>query len=339
MVQRLRSHLGPVARFICRRLTIGLLTIFAISVLSFTVIQLPPGDFVSNYVARLSQTGGIGTAEDVARLRADLGLDRPAYVRYAHWTWNILHGDFGRSLDLGRPVGELIGERLGLTLLVALGGLFFAWVFALPIGIYCASHRGSIADYLLTVVGMVGMAVPAFLLALFAMYVAFRYFDIDLGAVQSPQYLDEPASLAKTLDLLRHLILPTAILGLGTMTRLFRILRANLLDEIGKPYVVTARAKGMRELALIVKYPTRIALNPFISTIGLVLPQLVSGSLIISLVMSLPTLGPLLLRALLAQDMFLAGAIMLVLAVLTVVGMLISDLLLAWLDPRIRLQY
>jgi peptide/nickel transport system permease protein len=316
-----------------------LLTIWAISVLSFTIIQLPPGDFVSNYVARLSQTGGIGTAEDVVRLRADLGLDRPAYVRYAHWAWNVLHGDFGRSLDLGRPVSELIGERLGLTLLVALGGLLFAWVLALPIGIYCALHRGSIADYVLTVIGMVGMAVPAFLLSLFAMYVAFRYFDVDLGEVQSPQYLDAPASFAKTVDLLRHLILPTAILGLGAMTRLFRILRANLLDEIGKPYVVTARAKGMRELALVVKYPTRIALNPFVSTIGLMLPQLISGSLIISLVMSLPTLGPLLLRALLAQDMFLAGAIMLVLATLTVVGMLISDLLLAWLDPRIRLQY
>ncbi len=339
MTHRVRSAIGPVARFICRRLAIGLLTIWAISVLSFTIIQLPPGDFVSNYVARLSQTGGVGTAEDVARLRADLGLDRPAYVRYVHWAWNVLHGDFGRSLDLERPVSELISERLGLTLLVALGGLFFAWVFALPIGIYCASHRGSIAEYVLTVIGMVGMAVPAFLLSLFAMYVAFRYFDVDLGTVQSPQYLDAPASLGKTVDLIRHLILPTAILGLGAMTRLFRILRANLLDEIGKPYVVTARAKGMRELALIVKYPTRIALNPFVSTVGLMLPQLVSGSLIISLVMSLPTLGPLLLRALLAQDMFLAGAIMLVLATLTVVGMLISDLLLAWLDPRIRLQY
>jgi peptide/nickel transport system permease protein len=339
VTRRVRSSVGPVARFISRRLAIGVLTIWAISVLSFTIIQLPPGDFVSNYVARLSQTGGIGTAEDVAKLRADLGLDRPAYVQYVHWAWNVLHGDFGRSLDLGRPVSELIGERLGLTLLVALGGLFFAWVFALPIGIYCASHRGSIADYLLTGIGMIGMAVPAFLLSLFAMYVAFRYFDVDLGQVQSPQYLDAPASLAKTLDLLRHLILPTLILGLGAMTRLFRILRANLLDEIDKPYVVTARAKGMSELALIVRYPTRIALNPFVSTIGLALPQVVSGSLIISLVMSLPTLGPLLLRALLAQDMFLAGAIMLVLAALTVVGMLISDLLLAWLDPRIRLQY
>jgi peptide/nickel transport system permease protein len=327
-----------VARFVCQRLAIGLVTIWAISVLSFVIIQLPPGDFVSNYVAQLSQSGGIGSAEDIARLRTDLGLDQPGYLRYAHWAWNVLHGDFGRSLDLGRPVGELIGERLGLTLLVALGGLFFAWAAALPMGIYCATHRGSAGDYLLTIIGMTGVAIPNFLLSLLAMYVAFRYFNIDLGEVHSPQYVDAPASLARTFDLLRHLLLPMAILGLGTMTRLFRILRANLLDEIGKPYVVTARAKGMRELALIIKYPTRLALNPFVSAIGLMLPQLISGSLIMSLVMSLPTLGPLLLRALQAQDMFLAGAIMLVLAVLTVVGMLVSDLLLVWLDPRIRLK-
>jgi len=337
--QRLKSALGPVAGFICRRLAIGVLTIWAISVLSFTIIQLPPGDFVSNYVAQLAQAGGIGTSEDIARLRADLGLDRPAYIRYAHWAWNVLHGDFGRSLDLGRPVRDLIAERLGLTLLVACGGLCFAWFFALPIGIYCATHRGSVGDSLFTVAGLIGTAVPAFLLSLFAMYVAFRYFDVDLGEVHSPRYLDAPPSLGKTLDLVRHLLVPMAILGVGSLTRLFRILRANLLDEIGKPYVVTARAKGLRELALVLKYPTRIALNPFVSTIGLVLPQLVSGSLVISLVMSLPTLGPLLLRALQTQDMFLAGAIMLVLAALTVIGMLVSDLLLAWLDPRIRLRY
>ncbi len=333
-----RSAIGPVARFIGRRLAIGLLTIWAISVLSFTIIQLPPGDFASNYIAQISQGGGIGSPEDIARLRADLGLDGPAYMRYGHWIWNILHGDLGRSLTLARPVGELITERLGLTLLVAVGGLLFAWAFALPIGIYCAVRRGSPGAYLFTLLGLIGMAIPPFLLSLFAMYVAFRYFNVDLGQVQSPQYLDAPWSVGKTLDLIRHLVLPTAILGLATMTRLFRILRANLLDEIGKPYVVTARAKGMRELALILKYPTRIALNPFVSTIGLALPQLVSGSLIISLVMSLPTLGPLLLQALQAQDMFLAGAIMLVLATLTVVGMLLSDLLLAWLDPRIRLE-
>lgn len=335
----LAQSCGPVARFICRRLAIGLLTIWAISVLSFTIIQLPPGDFVSSYVAQLSQTGGIGTAEDIARLRADLGLDRPAYVRYAHWAWNVLHGDLGRSLDLGRPVRELIAERMGLTLLIAAGGLCFACIFALPIGVYCAAHRGSIGDHVFTVIGMSGMAIPAFLLSLIAMYVAFRYFDVDLGEVHSPQYLDAPRSLGKALDLIRHLILPMAILGLGALTRLFRILRANLLDEIDKPYVITARAKGMREVTLLLKYPTRIALNPFVSTIGLLLPQLVSGSLVISLVMNLPTLGPLLLRALQIQDMFLAGAIMLVLATLTVVGMLLSDLLLAWLDPRIRLQY
>lgn len=333
----MRFAAAPVARFLVRRTAVGLLTIWAISVVSFVIIQLPPGDFVSNYVAQLSQGGAIGSTEDIARLRAELGLDQPGYVRYAHWAWNVLHGDFGRSLDLGRPVSELISERIGLTLAVSLGGLFFSWSAALPIGIYCAANRGSLGDYVATVIGMIGLAIPTFLLALVAMYVAFRYFDVDLGELQSPQFIDAPSSLGKSLDLLKHLLLPTVILGLGTMTRLFRILRANLLDEIGKPYVVTARAKGMREYRLLLKYPTRISLNPFVSTIGLALPQLVSGSLIISLVMSLPTLAPLLLRALQAQDMFLAGAIMLVLACLTVVGMLLSDLLLAWLDPRIRL--
>lgn len=330
--------MGPVARFVARRLAIGLVTIWAISVVSFAIIQLPPGDFATTYINQLSQAGGAGSAEDIQRLRADYGLDQPLYVRYGLWAKNALHGDFGRSLDWGRPVGDLIAERMGLTLAVSLGALLLSWLIALPIGIYCATHRGKFSDYLFSVLGLAGVAVPNFLISLAALFIAFRYFNVDLGELHSRRYVDAPMSLGKALDLAAHLFLPALIIALASTARLIRILRANLLDELGKPYVVTARAKGMRELDLVLKYPTRIALNPFVSTIGLTLPQLISGSVIVSLVMSLPTLGPLLLRALQSQDMFLASTIMLVLASLTVLGTLVSDLLLVWLDPRIRGQ-
>jgi peptide/nickel transport system permease protein len=330
--------MGPVARFVVRRLFIGLVTIWAISVVSFAIIQLPPGDFATTYIAQLSQAGAVGSAEDVQRLREDYGLDKPLYVRYVLWAKNALTGDFGRSLDWGRPVSDLISERMALTLAVSVGGLLLSWVIALPIGVYCATHRGKFSDYIFSVLGLVGVAVPNFLISLGALFVAFRYFNVDLGELHSRSYVDAPMSVGKALDLAAHLFLPALILALASTARLIRILRANLLDELGKPYVVTARAKGMRELDLVLRYPTRIALNPFVSTIGLTLPQLISGSVIVSLVMSLPTLGPLLLRALQSQDMFLASTIMLVLASLTVVGTLISDLLLVWLDPRIRMQ-
>lgn len=330
--------MGPVAHFILRRLAISVMTVWVISVISFVIIQLPPGDFVSTYVAQLAQAGAIGSGDDVAQLRADYGLDQPIYIRYATWLGNVLQGDFGWSLDWGRPVADLIGERMPLTLLLSLTALFMAWLIAFPIGVYCAANRGSFGDYLFSTLGIVGVAVPNFLLALAALYVGFRYFNVDLGQIQSPHYAEAPSSIGKGLDLFAHILIPAFILAVASTARLVRILRANLLDELDKPYVVTARAKGMRELHLILKYPTRVALNPFVSTIGVVLPQLVSGSVIVSLVLSLPTVGPLLLRALQAQDMFLASTILLVLATLTVLGTLISDLLLAWLDPRIRLQ-
>ncbi len=330
--------MSPTLRFVARRLAIGLVTLWIISVISFAIIQLPPGDFVSSYIAQLSQTGAIGSVEDAARLRADYGLDQPIYVRYFSWLWNVLHGDLGRSLDWGRPVWDLIAERLNLTLLLSLGALMFSWMIALPIGIYSAVRRGSTGDYLASTFGLLGVSIPNFLLALLALYLAFKYFNVDLGEVQSREYAGAPWSPGKGLDLLLHLIVPALILAVASTARLVRVLRANLLDELGKPYVVTARAKGLGELHLILKYPTRIALNPFVSTIGLTLPQLISGTVIVSLVLSLPTVGPLLLRALQAQDMFLASSILLILAALTVVGTLISDLLLAWLDPRVGLK-
>lgn len=330
--------MGPVAHFILRRLAISVMTVWVISVISFVIIQLPPGDFVSSYIAQLAQSGAVGSGDEVAQLRADYGLDQPMYVRYAKWMGNVLQGDFGWSLDWDRPVADLIGERMPLTLLLSLSALFMSWLIAFPIGVYCAANRDSLSDYLFSTLGLIGVAVPNFLLALAALYVGFNYFNVDLGQIQSPQYAAAPWSIGKGLDLFAHILIPSFILAVASTARLVRILRANLLDELDKPYVVTARAKGMRELHLILKYPTRVALNPFVSTIGIVLPQLVSGTVIVSLVLSLPTVGPLLLRALQAQDLFLASAILLVLATLTVLGTLISDLLLAWLDPRIRLQ-
>ncbi|HEX3366092.1 ABC transporter permease [Phenylobacterium sp.] len=329
--------MGSVSNFILRRLALSVVTIWVISVISYVIIQLPPGDFVSSYVAQLAQSGAIGSGDDLARLRADYGLDQPMFIRYAHWAWGVLRGNLGWSLDWGRPVADLIGERIGMTLLLSLTALALSWILALPIAVYCAANRGTPGDYFFATLGLTGVALPNFLLSLGVMYVGYRWFNLDFSEVHSPQYATAPPSLGKGLDLLWHLLTPALILGLATTARLIRVLRANLLDELEKPYIVTARAKGMRELNLILKYPLRVALNPFVSTIGMTLPQLVSGSIIVSLVMNLPTVGPLLLRALQAQDMFLASGILLILATLTVLGTLVSDLLLAWLDPRIRL--
>ena len=327
-----------LGRFIVYRTSISAVTIFAASIISFIIIQLPPGDFVSSYVAQLAQTGAIGSTESIEQMRRDFGLDQPMIVRYLHWAADAIRGDFGLSLQWNRDVGDLIGEYIGLTLLLAIMGLLLAWGLALTIGLYNATHRGSVGDYVFSIIGMVGIAVPNFLLALFALFVGFHYFNADLGAIHSPQYIDAPWSVGKFFDALWHMLVPALILALAIMSGLVRLLRANLLDEMSKPYVVTAKAKGMSELRLVLKYPLRLALNPFVSTIGLMVPELISGSIIVSMVLNIPTLGPLLLQALQGQDMFLASAILLSLSTLAVVGTLISDLLLSWVDPRIRLQ-
>ena len=315
-----------LGKFIIYRTSISAVTIFAASVISFIIIQLPPGDFVSSYVAQLAQTGAIGSTESIEQLRRDYGLDQPMIVRYLRWAADAIRGDFGISLQWNRDVGELIGEYLGLTLLLAIMGLLLAWGLALPIGLYNAMHRGSIGDYLFSAIGMIGIAVPNFLIALFALFVGFRYFNADLGATHSPQYIDAPWSIGKFFDAVWHMLVPALILALAIMSRLVRVLRANLLDEMSKPYVVTAKAKGLRELRLVLKYPLRLALNPFVSTIGLILPTLISGSIIVSMVLNIPTLGPLLLQALQGQDMFLASAILLILSTMAVLGTLVSDL-------------
>ena len=322
--------------YILQRFGLALVTIWAISVISFVIIQLPPGDFVDAYIANLSASGSMVSQQEAQSLRQLYGLDQPVWVQYWKWISRVVQGDFGASMEWGRPVTEVLGDRLWLTVVVSISAILLTWGIALPIGIYSAVRQYSIADYAFTLVGFIGLAVPNFLFALVIMYFGFVLFDLNVGGLFSAEYQLAPWSWGKALDLMRHLPLPALILALAGTAQLIRIMRANLLDELRRPYVATARARGLAEWRVIVKYPVRAALNPFASTIGYLLPFVVSGSIVVSLVLSLPTVGPLLLRALVAQDMFLAGTIVLLLGALTVVGTFISDLILMWIDPRIR---
>ena len=324
--------------YIARRLVLAVATMWAISILAFVIIQLPPGDFVDAYIANLSASGSVVSMEEAQNLRKLYGLDQPIYVQYGKWMARILVGDFGVSMEWRRPVLEVIGDRLWLTVVLSFAALLLTWGLAFPIGIYSAVRQYSVLDYLFTAVGFIGLAVPNFLLALVIMYFSFKLFGANVGGLFSPEYDLAPWGWGKVWDLIKHLPLPAAILALAGTAQLIRIMRANLLDELRRPYVVTARAKGMPERRVILKYPVRAALNPFASTVAYLFPYLVSGSIIISIVLSLPTVGPLLLKALIAQDMFLAGTIVLLLGVMTVIGTFISDLILMWVDPRIRYQ-
>src|SRR5713226_1967305 len=324
--------------YIGRRAVLAIFTVWAISVLAFAIIQLPPGDYVTSYIAQMASMGSVVTDEEAQSLRIQYGLGQPIYVQYFKWVKLIARGNFGMSMEWRRPVTEVIGERLWLTIVVSVAALILTWALALPIGIYSAVRQYSVGDYLATFVGFIGLAVPSFMLALVLMYAGFKLFNANIGGLFSGEFDRAPWSLAKVWDLAKHLPLPTLILALAGTAQLIRIMRANLLDELSKPYVVTARARGLSERRVILKYPVRVALNPFASTIGYLLPYVVSGSIIVSLVLGLPTVGPLLLRALIAQDMFLAGTIVLMLGVMTVVGTFLSDLLLLWIDPRIRLE-
>lgn len=324
--------------YLVRRLALAVVTIIAISILSFIIIQLPPGDFVTTYIATMSAGGATVSEAEVEALREQYGLNQPMIVQYLKWVSQMLRGNFGMAMEWNRPVKDVIGDRLALTVVVSLAAVIFTWAVALPIGIYSAVKRYSIGDYIFTFIGFIGLAIPGFMLALIVMYVGFRYFNANIGGLFSPDLADAPWSWAKFKDMLAHLPIPAVVLGLSGTAQLIRIMRSNLLDELRKPYVMTARARGLPETRVILKYPVRVALNPFISTIGYLLPYIVSGSIIVSLVLSLPTVGPLLLKALIAQDMFLAGTIILLLGVMTVIGTFISDLLLMWVDPRIRLE-
>ena len=324
--------------FLTRRLLLGLLTIWLISVLSFGIIQLPPGDFVDAYVAQLASSGSSVSAEEAEAMRRLYGLGQPIYIQYYKWISRVVVGDFGESMEWRRPVAEVIGDRIWLTLLLSVASLFITWGLALPIGIYSAVRQYSWGDYAFTLVGFIGIAVPNFLLALIILYFSFTLLGANVGGLFSAEYALAPWSFGRAWDLAKHLPLPALILALGGTAQLIRIMRANLLDELRRPYVVTARAKGLKEIRVILKYPVRAALNPFASNIAYLFPYLVSGSIIVSIVLGLPTVGPLLVKSLVAQDMFLAGTIVLLLGVLTVIGTFISDLVLMWVDPRLRHQ-
>jgi len=302
------------------------------------IIQLPPGDFVDAYIAQLAASGSTVSAAEAEAMRQLYGLGQPFYIQYAKWIARVVVGDFGESMEWRRPVVEVIGDRIWLTLALSFAALIVTWALALPIGIYSAVRQYSVGDYIFTFIGFVGIAVPNFLLALVIMYFAFTLLGANVGGLFSAEMTLAPWGWDKVWDLMKHLPLPAVILALAGTAQLVRIMRANLLDELRRPYVVTARAKGLSEMRTVLKYPVRAALNPFASNLAYQFPALISGGIIISIVLGLPTVGPLLVKSLVAKDMFLAGTIVLLLGVLTVVGTFISDLVLMWVEPRLRHQ-
>ena len=333
-----------MAAFMVRRTLLAVLTLFAISVITFAIVQMPPGDYADAFMENTLRAGqfmsmSISTINETkSGIRKEWGLDRAIYIQYYTWISKVVRGDFGMSMVHIKPISEVIGDRMLMTVILAASTVMFTWLMAIPIGIYSAVRQRSVGDYTFTFLGFIGLAVPDFMLALVMMYFAFVWFDFDVGGLFSREYQGASWSFAKVWDLMKHLLIPVIILGTSGTAGLIRIMRANLLDELRRPYVVTARAKGLPELRLLLKYPLRVALNPLISTVGYTLPFLISGSVIVSVVLSLPTVGPTLLQALLSEDMFLAGTIILMLGLLTIVGTLLSDLLLVIVDPRIRLE-
>ena len=325
-------------QYLVRRLLVMIPTLIAISIVSFILIQLPPGDFLTTYAATLAAQGdSSASTEQLNALREAYGLDQPIYVQYWKWISNIvLHGDFGQSLEWKLPVSELLWQRMGATLGITVSTLILTWLLAIPIGVYSATHQYSKGDYIITFIGFIGLGIPSFMIALVMLWVAFRYLGMDVGGLFSADYRNAPWSVGKFFDLLRHAWIPLVIIGLEGTAGLIRTMRANLLDELGKPYVIAGRARGLQENRLIREYPVRVALNPFVSTAGFALPGLIDGATIVGVVLGLPIYAPLLLKALQSQDMYLAGAFILIIAALTIVGVLISDLVLAWIDPRIR---
>lgn len=325
-----------MSKYILKRFIYMLVTLWVVSIVTFIIIQLPPGDFVSSYVARLEQQGEHVNTAELDAMRERYGLNQPLHVQYTKWMSGIMRGDLGRSLEWNQPVLRLIKERLPLSFIISLASLLFVWAVGLPIGIYSATHQYSIPDYIATFLGFIGLATPNFLLALIALWIYFERTGVALIGLFSPEYMMEPWSFARLIDMLKHLWIPAIIIGTSGTAGLIRTMRANMLDELNKPYVMTARANGLAEWKLLFKYPVRLALIPAVSTIGWVLPALFAGELLVSYVLGIPTLAPLFLGSLLNEDMFMAGSIVLILSALTIIGTLVSDLLLAWLDPRVR---
>lgn len=324
--------------FILKRLLMMIPTLFVISILVFIIIQLPPGDYLESYIAELQSQGESVDQDKIRFLRQEYGLDKPVYEQYFVWATGLLQGDLGYSFEFELPVREVVGDRMFLTIIISIVTIVFTWIIAFPIGIYSATHQYSWGDYGLSLLGFIGLATPNFLLALLMLYLANVYFGTSIGGLMDPEYIDQPWSFDKIKSVLEHLWIPVIVIGTSGTAGMIRRLRANLLDELQKQYVTTARAKGMKESKLVRKYPLRMALNFFIADIGSLLPSVISGAEITAVVLSLPTTGPMLLTALQSQDMYLAGSFLMFLALLTVIGVLISDLLLAVTDPRIRLQ-
>ncbi|UCH62091.1 MAG: ABC transporter permease [Fidelibacterota bacterium] len=324
--------------YIIRRIFYMIPTLIIISMISFAVIQLPPGDYLTTKIAQLQAQDELINVDLIEALREEYGLDQPIYVQYGKWVWNILHGDFGYSWEWQRPVEEVIGERILLTAIISFTAMFMIYLLAIPVGIFSATHKYSVADYLITIVAFVGLALPNFLLALLLLFIGYVVFDVSLVGLFSSEFANAPWSVAKVGDLLKHLWIPVIVVGTTSTAGRLRVMRGNLLDELNKPYVMAARAKGLSEVKLLLKYPVRMALNPLISGLSILLPQMISGATITAVVLGLPTTGPMLLGALRSQDVYLAGAFILLLCTLTVISTLLSDILLAWSDPRIQYE-
>jgi len=321
--------------FLARRIIIMVPTLLVTSVIIFAIIQAPEGDFLDTYMSELESRGD---RDRVEWLRQQYGLDQPFFTQYFTWIGNLLQGDMGFSFEYQRPVNEVVGDRLWLTFIISLATILFTWIVAFPIGVYSAVRQYSIGDYVVTTIGFFGLAVPTFLLALIMMHYLNLWLGVEIGGLMDAQYIDQPWTWDKIVSVLSHLVVPTIVIGTAGTAAMIRRLRANLLDELNKQYVVTGRAKGLPPLKLLVKYPLRISLNPFIADIGNYLPSLVSSAAVVSIVMNLPTTGPMLITALKSQDMYLAGSFLMFLSLLTIIGIFISDLALAVLDPRIRLE-
>lgn len=324
--------------YIIRRFIYMAIILVVVSMTAFVIVQLPPGDWLTSHIARLEVAGQHIDESEIATLKKQYGLDLPIYFQYFKWTWNMIHGNFGRSFSSDRPVSELIAERLPLTIMISLLALIFTYITSIPIGIYSATHQYSVGDYTFTVLGFAGLAIPNFLFALILMFFFYKYFGLSVSGLWSTQYMGEAWTMGKFVDMLKHLPIPIIVIGTAGAAGLIRVMRGCLLDELKKQYVITARAKGVLERTLLFKYPIRVAINPIISTIGWTLPAIISGATITAIVLGLPTMGHLLYRALLSQDMYLAGSTIMFLTFLTIIGTFISDILLVWIDPRIRYE-
>lgn len=325
-------------KYVLKKLGVMVIMLFAVSVVGFVLIQLPPGDYLTTYMAQLRSSGEEIDMEVIEAMRQQYGFDLPMYQQYFKWIWNIFHGDFGRSFQWNRPVAELIGDRMLITLVLSVVTLIFTYVFAIAAGIYSSVHQYSIIDYVLTVLAFIGMSIPNFVLTLLIVYFVYTTTGSSMTGLFSPEYVDAPWSLERFLDMCKHFPIPVFVCGVSGMASTFRITRGCMLDELDKTYVIAARARGLSETKLLWKYPTKIAMNPVISSIGWILPGIVSGGTIVAIVLSLPTVAPLLLSALKTQDMYLAGIIVVFLSFLTIIGMFISDIMLMFVDPRIKIK-